>query len=107
MIFDENVEGEDFLELALSDEQYEMLKEIGVVMDFPEGLIGKRNLNVFIRMEGESMPLVKGPKAKSKEGFSENVRREMEAGKPQKQAVAIAYSESRDGKKKVAKKGKK
>lgn len=46
------------------------------------------------------MPLVKGMKAKSKKGFSENVKREMDAGKPQKQAVAIAYSEARRGKKK-------
>lgn len=46
------------------------------------------------------MPLVKGKAAKSKKGFSENVRREVEAGKPQKQAVAIAYSEARQGKKK-------
>jgi hypothetical protein len=45
------------------------------------------------------MPLVKGKKAKSKKGFSENIKREMEAGKPQKQAVAIAYSQARDGKK--------
>ena len=45
------------------------------------------------------MPLVKGKKAKTKKGFSENVKREMEAGKPQKQAVAIAYSEAREGKK--------
>lgn len=45
------------------------------------------------------MPLVKGKKAKSKKGFSENVRREMESGKPQKQAVAIAYAESRRDKK--------
>lgn len=45
------------------------------------------------------MPLVKGKAAKSKKGFSENVKREMEAGKPQKQAVAIAYSEARGGKK--------
>lgn len=47
------------------------------------------------------MPLIKGKKAKTKEGFSENVRREMDAGKPQKQAVAIAYSEKgekKDGK---------
>ena len=49
------------------------------------------------------MPLVKGAKAKSKKGFSENVKREMNAGKPQKQAVAIAYSEAR-GKKKKSKK---
>lgn len=46
------------------------------------------------------MPLVKGEKASSRKGFSENVRREMEEGKPQKQAVAIAYSEARRGKKK-------
>ena len=50
------------------------------------------------------MPLVKGAKAKTKKGFSENVRREMHEGKPQKQAVAIAYSEARGGKKKPGKK---
>jgi len=49
------------------------------------------------------MPLVKGPKAKTREGFSENVRREKEAGKPTKQAVAIAYSEARGGKKRKKK----
>lgn len=38
------------------------------------------------------MPLVEG---KSKEAFSENVKKEVAAGKPQKQAVAIAYSEKR------------
>ena len=52
------------------------------------------------------MPLVKGMKAKSKSGFSTNVKREMEAGKPQKQAVAIAYSAAREGKKKKVKKKK-
>jgi hypothetical protein len=41
------------------------------------------------------MPLVKGAKAKTRKGFGENVKREMNAGKPQKQAVAIAYSQSR------------
>jgi hypothetical protein len=46
------------------------------------------------------MPLVKGKTAKSKKGFSENVRREVEAGKPQKQAVAIAYSQAGEKKKK-------
>lgn len=45
------------------------------------------------------MPLMKGKAAKTKKGFSTNVKREMEAGKPQKQAVAIAYSEKRGGKK--------
>lgn len=50
------------------------------------------------------MPLVKGAKAKTKKGFSENVSREMHAGKPQKQAVAIAYSEARKGNSKAKKK---
>lgn len=48
------------------------------------------------------MPLVKEKKARTKKGFSENVRREMKAGKPQKQAVAIAYSQARKAKKKKA-----
>ena len=46
------------------------------------------------------MPLVSGKKARTKKGFSENIEREMEAGKPQKQAVAIAYSQARKAKKK-------
>lgn len=46
------------------------------------------------------MPLVKGKKASTRKGFSENVKKEMESGKPQKQAVAIAYSEAREGKRK-------
>lgn len=43
-----------------------------------------------------TMPLVK-----SKKAFSTNVKREMESGRPQRQAVAIAYSVKRkSGKKK-------
>jgi hypothetical protein len=41
------------------------------------------------------MPLSKG---KSKAAFSKNVKTEMKAGKPQKQAVAIAYSVQRKAK---------
>lgn len=51
------------------------------------------------------MPLVKGSKAKTKKGFSENVKREMESGKKQSQAVAIAYSEAGKSKKKSKPKG--
>lgn len=44
------------------------------------------------------MPLKKG---KSKKAFSENVAIEIRAGKPQKQAVAIAYAvKKKKGKKK-------
>lgn len=49
------------------------------------------------------MPLVKGRSAKTKKGFSENVKREMDSGKPQKQAVAIAYSEAGEKRKKKKK----
>ncbi len=43
------------------------------------------------------MPLAKSP---SKQAFSKNVKAEMNAGRPQKQAVAIAYSVKRQAQKK-------
>ena len=46
------------------------------------------------------MPLVKSP---SKKAFRANIKAEIKAGKPQKQAVAIAYSVKR---KAISKKGK-
>lgn len=42
------------------------------------------------------MPLKSG---KSKKAFSDNIKTEMAAGKPQKQALAIAFSVKRGGKK--------
>lgn len=49
------------------------------------------------------MPLVKG---KSRAAISSNIKTELAAGKPQRQAVAIALSTARGGKKK-SRKGKK
>lgn len=124
VVFDE-VDNELFFEIVLNEIDLEKFTKFnGVVGDFIWNLNGLREINVFVRKEtNESllirkrepkatikqetvMPLVKGKKAKSKEGFSENIRREMEAGKPQKQAVAIAYSEARGSKKKAHKKRK-
>lgn len=41
------------------------------------------------------MPLLGGKAAKTRKGFSENIKREMDAGKPQNQAVAIAYAKAK------------
>jgi len=50
------------------------------------------------------MPLIKGKQATTKEGVSENIRREKAAGKSQKQAVSIAMSVKREAEKKSRKK---
>ena len=50
------------------------------------------------------MPLKKSTNDKA---FKENIRAEVKAGKPVKQAVAIAYSEKREAAKKSTTKGKK
>ena len=51
----------------------------------------------------KTMPL---KKSTSKKAFESNVKAEVKAGKPVKQAVAIAYSEKRAAAKKTTKKGK-
>ncbi len=50
------------------------------------------------------MPLVKST---SKNAFRKNVKAEITAGKPVKQAVAIAYTVKREAAKKTLSKGKK
>ena len=50
------------------------------------------------------MPLVKST---TKSAFRKNIKAEIKAGKPQKQAVAIAYSVKREAAKKAPMKAKK
>jgi hypothetical protein len=48
--------------------------------------------------EHYQMPLIKG---KSKKALGENIATERRAGKPEKQAVAIAFSERREARKRA------
>ena len=48
------------------------------------------------------MPLIKSP---SKKSFEKNLKTELKAGKPKKQALAIAYAVQRGAKKNGNKKG--
>ncbi len=75
--------------------------------DIFKGVLKKTSSQKIIKLGG-TMPLVKGSKAKSKKGISENIRREKHAHPEMdtKQAVAIAYSEARRAGAKLPKKKK-
>jgi hypothetical protein len=49
--------------------------------------------SLFTELNNYTMPLIKST---SKAAFGKNIAAEMHAGKPQKQAVAIAYAEKRE-----------
>ena len=55
--------------------------------------IWRRIWNHFIELNNTIMPLTKSTSSKA---FGENVKREMAAGKPQKQAIAISYAVKRE-----------
>ena len=59
------------------------LARSGFMLGYLSELLG---LNTELKI----MPLKKGSKARSKKGIASNIRAERRAGKPQKQAVAIA-----------------
>lgn len=50
MIF-EQVDNEDFFEIILTEDDYDRIMGHGIIRDFPLGLFGDRNLNVFIRVD--------------------------------------------------------
>lgn len=51
MIYEENIERMDFLEIILSPREGEKISLKGVVENFPGGLQGNRTLNVFVRVD--------------------------------------------------------
>jgi hypothetical protein len=68
------------------------------------GSLGFGQINFTQETRIDPMPLVKGNKAKTKEGIGENIAIERRAGKPEGQAIAIAYSEAGKSKRKPKKK---
>lgn len=66
-------------------------------------MLWNKTLVFLQKLERNNMPLVK---SKSPVAFRKNVAAEVKAGKPVKQAVAIAYSVKRNVQSKPAPKGK-
>lgn len=51
MIFDKDVENQDFLELILHEKELQDLDELGISEDFDEGVDGRTPINILIRIE--------------------------------------------------------
>jgi hypothetical protein len=51
MIFEENIERTDFLEIILSDEEVANIHNEGIIREFPVGLHRVRPLNIHVRLE--------------------------------------------------------
>lgn len=63
IIYEPNIEKEDFLEVILTFCEYKKLVTEGVTEEFLGGFSGVRNLNIFIRIQdeqGQLMPTKKG-----------------------------------------------
>lgn len=67
-----------------------------LTLSVPQCLCNQPALSGLLLLE-RPMPLIKSP---SKAAVSKNIKAEMKAGKPQKQAVAIALSVQEQAKKK-------
>lgn len=77
-----------------------LLAVAGTPQNIPVATRGKTNKQ---KRKGKTMPITKGY---SKKTVSKNIKTEMKAGKPQKQAVAIALSVAKKAKKAATKKKK-
>ena len=49
ILYESNVEYSDFLEIALTESECELLLEKGIVQDYQPGIYNDYNLNVFVR----------------------------------------------------------
>lgn len=55
MIFESNVEGEDFFEIILKEWELEKLPQKGLLRIFPRALDSERDLNVYLRVEKDDL----------------------------------------------------
>ena len=90
---------EEFAKLKNVKEENRLAKREQI---FQDGIKRKPTLKKATT-RSKTVPLKKSTSAKA---FKENIKTEVKAGKPVKQAVAIAYSEKRAAAKKTTKKGK-
>lgn len=51
IIYEEDIEKEDFLEVIISDKEAETLQKKGLAIKYPQALHSNRVLNVFIRVD--------------------------------------------------------
>ena len=50
LIFEKDIEHCDFMELILTQDDFEKIELYGIVCEFEEGLGSKKNLNIMIRL---------------------------------------------------------
>lgn len=50
LLYESNIEFSDFLEIALTQSEFELLLEKGIVQDYRPGIYNDYNLNVFVRL---------------------------------------------------------
>jgi hypothetical protein len=51
IIFEEDIEKCDFLEIILNQREYDILTEKGIVKELQNGLFRNRVLNIYLRVE--------------------------------------------------------
>lgn len=51
LIYEPDIEGQDFLEIILTPFEAKKLEEFGIAKDFEEGLWGERPFNICIRIQ--------------------------------------------------------